>query len=121
MGASTSSSSNQPSEQYGLFEFEKDPLLKSDPDEVPYNVDIVAIHGITGDAYETWKHQNGKLWLQDFVLPALPGARVFTFGYPASVFESMDTGDLASYALQLLNGVHSSRTGEQVIGIEPAG
>jgi hypothetical protein len=53
MGASTSSSANQQTEPYGLFEFETDPLLKSALDEVPYNVDIVAIHGITGDAYAT--------------------------------------------------------------------
>src|SRR5271154_6866626 len=45
-----------------------------------YLLDIVAVHGITGDAYDTWTHKNGKLWLRDFVPEDFPGARVFSFG-----------------------------------------
>jgi hypothetical protein len=58
MGASASS--GQVSGNYGLFEFEADTLSKPTSDGVPYNVDIIAIHGITGDAYETWTHKNGN-------------------------------------------------------------
>src|SRR2546429_9413121 len=74
-------------DKYGLF------LLNPqtpDPDgveaEETYLLDIVAVHGITGDAYNTWTHENGKFWLQDFVPKKFPGARVFSFGYPAEVF-----------------------------------
>ncbi|KAI9774712.1 MAG: hypothetical protein M1839_001673 [Geoglossum umbratile] len=34
--------------------------------EETFLLDIVALHGITGDAYNTWTHENGKFWLQDF-------------------------------------------------------
>src|SRR5277367_3733735 len=42
-----------------------------------YDVDIVAVHGLGGDAYKTWTHENGKLWLRDFLPDQLPGARIF--------------------------------------------
>ncbi len=49
--------------------------------EETYLLDIVAVHGITRDAYDTWTHENGKFWLRDFVPEDFPGARVFSFGY----------------------------------------
>ncbi|TVY85021.1 Protein SERAC1 [Lachnellula suecica] len=101
-------------ERYGLFELHDDPLPALALDAVPYSVDIVAIHGITGDAYQTWTHEEtNKLWLRDFVPTALPGARVFTFGYPADIFQSLDTGHFEGYARQLLNQLDSNRTGTQ--------
>jgi len=82
-------------------------------------IDIVAIHGITGDAHETWTHANGKLWLRDFVPQNLPGARVFTFGYPADIFRSMDTGGgLDSWARQLLEGLVNVRKGNLKLSID---
>lgn len=48
-------------------------------------VDIIAVHGLNGNANKTWTHPNGKLWLKDFLPTALPGARIFTYGYDAKV------------------------------------
>jgi hypothetical protein len=97
-------------EKYGLF------LLnppKSDSENCIirglHSLDIVAIHGITGDAFDTWTHENGTNWLRDFVPKSLPGARVFSFGYPAGVFCTRDAGDLDSFARSLLEDLKRVR------------
>lgn len=77
-----------------------------------YPIDIVAIHGITGDAYNTWKHDNGKLWLSDFLNDDLPGARIFSYGYDASVFFTFSEGGYDQFARTLLSSVNQARTSE---------
>lgn len=79
-----------------------------------YALDIIAVHGITGDAYDTWTHQNGALWLRDFLPKDFPGARVFSFGYDAEVFCSRNTGDIASFARTLLEDILRERQEEKV-------
>lgn len=74
-----------------------------------YSLDIVAIHGITGDAVKTWTHENGTNWLRDFLPNSFPGARVFSFGYPAEVFWSRSDGDIDSFARSLLEGLKRER------------
>jgi hypothetical protein len=96
--------------QPGLILLNPD-YLKSYSDESTetYSLDIVAIHGITGDAFKTWTHENGTNWLRDFLPNAFPGARVFSFGYPAEVFWSRSDGDIDSFARSLLEGLKRER------------
>lgn len=82
--------------------------------EENYSLDIIAIHGITGDAYDTWTHENGKLWLRDFISEDFPGARVFSFGYNADVFFSRSKGIVESFARSLLEGITNERLEEKV-------
>lgn len=79
-----------------------------------YSVDIVAVHGITGDAFDTWTDPNGKLWLRDFLPNDLPGIRVFSFGYAAEVVFSLGTGDLDAYSRSLLEALKGQRRGTEV-------
>ena len=79
-------------------------------------LDIIALHGITGDAYDTWRHENGKIWLQDFLPKELPGARIFSFRYPAEVFCSLGTGHLDSFARSLLEDLKRVRRRKEVGG-----
>lgn len=79
-----------------------------------YSVDIVAVHGITGDALNTWTDGNGKLWLRDFLPNDLPGIRVFSFGYPAEVFCSLGTGNFDTYSRALLEALKGQRRGDEV-------
>lgn len=73
-------------------------------------VDVVLVHGLTGDARETWENgsENGfwPAWLGD----ELGKVSVYTLGYPASVFEKwakkeMDIFERASNTLERLAGV----------------
>lgn len=102
-------------QKYGLFLL--CPLLP--PSEYaqvgePYLVDVVAVHGITGNAFDTWTDPNGSLWLRDFLPSELPGIRVFSFGYPAEVVFSLGTGDLDVYSRSLLEALKEQRRGDEV-------
>jgi hypothetical protein len=74
----------------------------------------VAVHGITGDAYTTWKHKDGFFWLRDSLPKEFPGARVYSYGYPANVFFSKDTGGFEKYARTLLESLHRARRAAEV-------
>ena len=96
--------------RYGLFLLNKN--IGNEAQK--YNIDIVAVHGLGGNAYGTWTHDNGKLWLRDLLLEDLPGARVFTYGYNSTFVFSRETGNLRSYARELLENVRSERTHPEV-------
>lgn len=102
-------------EKYGLFPLHPPILTPRDVEDGETNsVDIVAVHGITGDAYDSWTHCNGNLWLRDLVPEDLPGLRVFSYGYPAEVFCTLNAGDLGAYARSLLEGLKRERRKEEV-------
>jgi hypothetical protein len=85
--------------------------------EEAFELDIVALHGITGDAYDTWTHENGKFWLRDFLPEDFPGARVFSFGYDAGVLFSQSKGNIESFARSLLEGLTRERINERVCNL----
>jgi hypothetical protein len=104
-------------DEYGLFLLNPQTSQSRGVEaEESFLLDIVALHGITGDAYDTWKHENGKLWLQDFLPKDFPGARIFSFGYPAEVFFSLGTGDFDSFARSLLEDLKRERRLKEVGG-----
>lgn len=70
-----------------------------------FNVDIVAIHGLDGDIRSTWTHKNGTFWLKDLLLGSMPGARVFSYGYPSETFFSRSVAGIRDFAVYLLNAI----------------
>ena len=76
----------------------------------PQLPDIVAIHGINGDLYDTWTHENGNLWLRDFLPKHITGVRVFSFGYDARVAFTKGIATLDSFAKSLLDHLARYRT-----------
>lgn len=102
-------------EKYGLFRLEPVLTTTSNNEHASTNaVDIVAVHGITGDAYGTWTDDNGTMWLRDLIPKDLPGVRVFSYGYPAKVFFTLGTGDLEDFSRGLLEGLRGERRGKEV-------
>lgn len=104
--------------KYGLFRLDKAVESQAQPTGTQYPVDIVAVHGMNGDAYETWTTQNSNgdevNWLRDFLPEQFPGARIFSYGYPADIFWTRETGDISSAARGLLEGLVSQRFKREV-------
>jgi hypothetical protein len=74
--------------------------------QADYDLDVVAIHGLTGHPFETWtynEHGRNVLWLQDLLPNALPGANIYTYGYDADLFFSSSIVDIDSCAKALLD------------------
>jgi len=80
----------------------------------PRTPDIIAVHGIDGNAWNTWQHSNGRLWLKDFLPRHVPGARIYSFGYHAAVAFTRGRGDLKGFARSLLEGLNGVRYGEVI-------
>ena len=89
-------------ERFGLFELSGKSPVK--------HVDVVAVHGLMGDPFETWKHENGKMWLKDFLVEDMPSARIMTFGYDSAVALSKSVGKIEDNALSLLNQLGVERS-----------
>ena len=106
-------------DKYGLFNLHPEGDEKSQAigaasatiTDATWPIDIVAIHGVTGDAYKTWEHANGTLWLRDFLPQDFPGSRVFSYGYDADVFFTLGTGDLETFARTMLQHLKQTRVG----------
>jgi len=67
------------------------------------------MHGLNGDAYKSWKHHNGTLWLQDLLPKSLPGARIFSYGYPSRFFFNKSVAGIRDYAQRLLSSLINAR------------
>ncbi|KAN0086965.1 hypothetical protein V8E54_000653 [Elaphomyces granulatus] len=77
------------------------PLAATDLKHI--HVDLVAVHGLNGDAKQTWTHgKTNALWLQDFLPQDVKNIRVMSFGYNASAALGNTTATIADHAKDLL-------------------
>ena len=72
-------------------------------------ISIVAIHGLGGDAHETWTASNRKLWLRDFLPEQISNARIMTFGYDSSWLFSKNVMGITDFANDLLSRLKNDR------------
>jgi hypothetical protein len=87
---------------------------------VSYNDSIVAVHGLGGDAIDTWTHpKSNAFWLKDFLPQQIPDARVLTFGYNAAAAFSESTAEVIDHAKSLLASLVDKRDEPEVRIIRP--
>lgn len=71
---------------------------------------IIAVTGLAGHAFGSWKERNGEfMWLRDALPSALPTARIMTYGYGSKLQGSTSDSSFRSYAASLLAQVESAR------------
>ncbi|KAH8896752.1 hypothetical protein GQ53DRAFT_595324, partial [Thozetella sp. PMI_491] len=77
------------------------------------NLDVIFIHGLTGDSFHTWNHPDSQIYWPKQLLPHdIPSARVLTYGYDADVaklFASVGQGALRSHAATLVGDIAALR------------
>ena len=82
-------------------------------------VDVIFIHGLTGDRDRTWTHpQSSEPWPKSLLPTYVPKARILTFGYDAYVVRrgAAVSNQLVDHSRDFLNSVVSFRTMTQTSG-----
>ncbi|KAN0070951.1 Alpha/Beta hydrolase fold [Elaphomyces granulatus] len=82
-----------------------------------FAADVVAVHGLGGDGFNTWTDKaSGKLWLKDFLPDSeyFRNSRIMTFGYDARPWlrpggDPATTGRSFTFSESLLNAFRSKR------------
>ncbi|KAI1950901.1 hypothetical protein LOZ57_001449 [Ophidiomyces ophidiicola] len=78
--------------------------------------DLVAIHGLNGDAFKTWTHKQSKImWLRDLLPKELPNVRIMTFGYNSKFYNITGHQDLLNISMKLLSELVDVRSTEKEI------
>ncbi|KAK3638982.1 hypothetical protein LTR56_012705 [Elasticomyces elasticus] len=86
------------------------PRSNSRSDLSACGVDIVAIHGLGGDLYDTWKEkETGRIWLRDFLPVDIKDAHIMTFGYNASLAFTGSVSRIEDFARALLESLKTRR------------
>jgi hypothetical protein len=75
---------------------------------------IVAITGLSGHAFGSWKEKGGaKMWLRDFLAQDLDSnnykTRILTYGYDSTVIGSVSDSSVHEYSRKLLEALKASR------------
>ncbi|KAH6974942.1 hypothetical protein BKA56DRAFT_589804 [Ilyonectria sp. MPI-CAGE-AT-0026] len=82
--------------------------------DVDLEADIIAVHGLNGEAKKTWTdRQSGKLWLEDFLPSAMPKTRIMTFGYDCGLAFSKSRSGIENFAQDLLDRLRVVRQGSE--------
>ncbi|KAH8688222.1 hypothetical protein BGZ61DRAFT_391426, partial [Ilyonectria robusta] len=73
--------------------------------EMPIDLDICAVHGLDGHAFDTWMAKT-KMWLRDYLPHEFPKSRIMTFGYNSNLMDgkSINHG-LKDFADSLIDGL----------------
>jgi hypothetical protein len=70
----------------------------------------VTVHGLNGDAINTWTHpKSKKFWLKDFLPQRIPDTRIMTFGYNAAAAFAQSTTEIVDCAKSLLASLVDTR------------
>jgi len=94
----------RPTEKIGLFELAKG---RHDGEKT---IDVVAVHGLQGDLYQTWTHENGTMWLESILPDRTPYARIMTFGYDSTIAFSSSAAKLEDKSIELINRLSMKRS-----------
>jgi len=85
-----------------------------------HNVDIIALHGLGGHGFNTFRHPNETMWLKDLLPKDVPGARIYTYSYDSAVAFSRNTETIRDYGRRLLENLRLIRSTKEASGFKQA-
>ncbi|KAI0970859.1 Alpha/Beta hydrolase protein [Xylaria arbuscula] len=90
-------------------------VLATPKDNETHKLDIVAVHGLNGHWLDTWTNKPGSsnTWLADLLPLKLPGCRVMSYEYDASV-KSMAVGTVRDVARNMFGEFKDKRDGVDI-------
>ena len=81
-------------------------------------LDIVFVHGLTGNAFKTWfDEKSGTHWPSDLLSKDFPDARIFTWGYDANVagfLQQAGGSRITNHAETLVSDIVGERSSNNV-------
>ncbi|KAG8526971.1 uncharacterized protein KY384_008400 [Bacidia gigantensis] len=103
-----------PSTKLGFTDFNPNYEQGAEGSEEPLNVDVIAIHGLNGHPTGSWTGLDSKsLWLRDSLPEELPGARIFSYGYPADIVFNPSKATLYDLAVGFVSSLMTKRLPRQ--------
>ncbi|KAJ4319924.1 hypothetical protein N0V84_006107 [Fusarium piperis] len=87
----------------------------ADVSQIKMDLSICAIHGLGGNAIDTWTAKNGKMWLRDY-LPStgyFNESRIMTFGYDSDLTSKESVMTVDNWADSLLQYLSLIRRSQQ--------
>ncbi|KAL6831944.1 hypothetical protein V8C40DRAFT_263226 [Trichoderma camerunense] len=73
-------------------------------------VDIIAVTGLAGHAFGSWKSKKKPdMWLRDFLPASIPNARVLTYGYNTKLPGSRSKSSILELSRKLLESIKTAR------------
>jgi hypothetical protein len=79
--------------------------------------DVVAVTGLAGHAFGSWKNRTSKrMWLRDFLSKDIPNLRVMTYGYKSNLVGDItdDFQTLLDYTKDLIHALETVRRSDEV-------
>lgn len=76
---------------------------------------IIAVTGLAGHAFGSWKARGGyAMWLRDFLPEHAPQARILTYGYNSSLLGNHSTASIREFSQNLLVELNTVMAGNEV-------
>ncbi|KAK1252195.1 hypothetical protein MKX08_003382 [Trichoderma sp. CBMAI-0020] len=74
------------------------------------HADIIAVTGLAGHAFGSWKSKNmPHMWLRDFLPQSVVNARILTYGYDTKIYGSQSEESILELAKALLESIKTTR------------
>lgn len=78
--------------------------------ERSYFTSIIAVTGLAGHAFGSWKSKNKPdMWLRDFLPTSIPNARILTYGYDTKLPGSRSNSSILQLSRRLLESIKTTR------------
>ncbi|KAI1751937.1 hypothetical protein F4782DRAFT_530881 [Xylaria castorea] len=93
----------------GLLQIHPPPSHHHLEEEQQASLDVVFVHGLNGNLYDTWTAPSGTYWPADLLPGVIPNCRIFSYGYNANLWFDAAHGNIYIYAENLVVELASER------------